>query len=56
MSLKINQDMCVGCGACAGACPESFGINAEGKAEVLAESLCADNGLASCPVGAISVE
>ena len=58
MSIKVNQELCIGCGACASLCPDVFKINDAGKAEVIAEENidCAKDAAASCPVQAISVE
>ena len=33
VKLKVNKDVCIGCGACVGALPEAFTFDAEGKAE-----------------------
>ncbi len=56
--VKINSEACIGCGLCAATCPESFAINGEGKAEVIAD---VDDGMVdtvveSCPVAAIEKE
>lgn len=59
MSININKDLCIGCGACAAVCPASFQLNQdEGKAEVISQEDkdCAKNAEQGCPVQAISVE
>lgn len=38
MKLEVNQDLCIGCGACQAICPEVFQINDEGYAEVVADA------------------
>lgn len=59
MKVKVNQDACIGCGACEAICPEVFVINDEGL------STCKDSevkeemkdqvqdAIDSCPTGAI---
>ncbi len=57
-SVSINQDQCIGCGACAGTCPAVFSLGASGKAEAGS----AENGseadiesaVAGCPMTAIT--
>ncbi len=58
MSIKINKDLCIGCGTCEALCPDVFKINIEGKSEVIKEDNfgCAKNAMESCPVQAIEVE
>jgi len=58
MPIKVNQDLCIGCGTCEALCPKSFKINAEAKAEVISEEdlPCAKNAAESCPVQAIEVK
>ncbi|MDR1795391.1 MAG: 4Fe-4S binding protein [Erysipelotrichaceae bacterium] len=56
MPVKVNVDVCVGCGACTGVCPVSaLTIGDDGKA-TCDESLCIDCGacVGTCPVEAIS--
>lgn len=58
--IKIDQDLCMGCGACEGAAPEYFQLNDEGKAEVKKqynEEDAADIEAAidGCPGGAIEI-
>ena len=57
---KINKDLCIGCGACAGLCPEVFEMGDDNKAQVKAEADfennadCINNAKDSCPASAIS--
>lgn len=56
--IKIDEDLCDGCGQCVPACAEgSIGI-VDGKARLLAENLCDGLGacLGECPKGALSME
>lgn len=57
MSVKINHDLCIGCGTCEALCPAVFKLNAEGKADVIneKEAACAKNAAESCPTQAIEV-
>lgn len=65
--IKVNKDMCIGCGACTAICSDVFQFNDEGYAEVntdnsdfnaLDEDTKNDvmDALEGCPVGAISKE
>ncbi|HNX11338.1 MAG TPA: ferredoxin [bacterium] len=56
--IKVNQDLCVGCGLCANTCPDTFQMNQAGKSEVISQDNtdCARTAAASCPVEAITVE
>jgi len=58
MAIKVNQELCIGCGACVSLCPDTFKLNDEGKSEVVSQdnTTCAKNAAAGCPVQAISVE
>lgn len=51
----VNEDLCIGCGACVATCPEAFVINDAGKAEATgpADDAAIDEAVASCPAGAI---
>jgi ferredoxin len=56
MSIKVDQEKCVGCGMCAGLCPEVFIMNHDGKSEVIGDNVdCAREAAASCPVEAIII-
>ncbi|WP_424245212.1 ferredoxin [Elusimicrobium posterum] len=56
--IKIDQDKCVGCGACANACHQGAIGMVNGKAKLLKEDHCdgLGNCLPGCPAGAISFE
>jgi len=58
MAIKIDKDMCIGCGACAAECPEGIEMNDEGKAHVKnqEEADKCSSVVDVCPVGAISDE
>lgn len=61
MKAKVDPDMCIGCGLCAGTVPEVFEMNADGKAEAL-DTVTDENqdsvqeAIDSCPSNAISWE
>lgn len=59
-TVKVNKDMCIGCGMCVSVCPNVFEIQDDGKAEVIEgkEKNCseAEEATQMCPVGAISCE
>lgn len=56
--IKIDQEMCNGCGACASACHEGAIDMVEGKAVLTRENYCDGLGdcLPACPTGAITFE
>lgn len=60
MKLKVDKDVCIGCGACQAVAPEVFEIDGDGlakaidseiKEELIDDALDAKEG---CPVDAIS--
>ncbi|HBI16834.1 MAG: hypothetical protein UR60_C0025G0007 [Candidatus Moranbacteria bacterium GW2011_GWF2_34_56] len=58
--VKINEDLCIGCGTCEAICSTVFKMDAEkGKSVVIADE-CGDcdcqEAIDSCPVNAISFE
>jgi ferredoxin len=57
MSISVDQNTCIGCGACASLCPGTFKLGDSGKSEVISQddSECAKNAAQSCPVQAITV-
>lgn len=56
--IRIDQEMCNGCGACAAACHEGAIGMVNGKAKLLREDYCDGLGdcLPACPTNAISFE
>jgi ferredoxin len=60
MKVKVNRELCIGCGLCEESCPEVFALDDEGKAYVLPDadfSNCDLEDVAnSCPAEAISLE
>lgn len=56
--IKINEELCNGCGACASACHEGAIGMADGKARLLKDDYCDGLGdcLPTCPTGAITFE
>ena len=56
--IKIDEEKCNGCGACASACHEGAIDMIDGKAKLVRENYCDGLGdcLPACPVGAISFE
>lgn len=56
--IKINQEKCNGCGACAAACHEGAIQMVDGKAKLTREDYCDGLGdcLPACPTNAISFE
>lgn len=55
--LKVRQNECIACGLCVSLCPDVFGINEAGKAEVINDKNldCARQAANSCPVEAIKL-
>lgn len=62
MKVKVNQDSCIGCGACASICEEVFEIGDEGLSKVKVDKVpegkedSAKEAIESCPTGAIVEE
>ena len=56
--VKINEDLCNGCGVCVTPCVEGAIELVNGKAKVVSDELCDGAGfcLAVCPTGALTVE
>ncbi len=58
MPANVNQDVCIGCGACVAGCPVgALSLNDEGKSHC-EESTCIECGscASTCPVGAIEIK
>lgn len=62
MKVKVNEDACIGCGACAAICDEVFEINDEGISTVRVDEVSENDedackeAIESCPTGAIEEE
>ncbi|MBR3644094.1 MAG: 4Fe-4S binding protein, partial [Parasporobacterium sp.] len=56
--IHIDEDKCIGCGACASACHEGAIEMIDGKAVLTREDYCDGLGdcLPACPAGAITFE
>lgn len=56
MAVKIDKELCVGCGACVDACPVQALTIVDGKVTV-EEATCVDCGacVSVCPVEALSL-
>ena len=62
MRVKVDQELCISCGACIDVCPEVFDWNDDEKAHSIVEEVPAEmedqanEALESCPTDAISEE
>lgn len=56
--IKIDEDLCNGCGACVPGCPEGALQIIDGKARLVSDLFCDGLGacIGECPMGAITVE
>ena len=58
MTIKVDKEKCIGCGACAAVCPDVFEMK-EGKAYVKkanSKEDCVKDAEESCPVQAIAIK
>ena len=59
MKLKVNKDLCIGCGACQAVAPEVFEIDDDGLAATIVEEIPEDikddaiDAKEGCPTDAI---
>ena len=58
MSIKVDPNLCIGCGTCVAMCPDVFQMNSEAKAEAISQENtdCAKRAAEACPAQAIIVE
>lgn len=62
MKVKVNEDACIGCGACVAICEKVFAFNDEGVSVVKVDKVekeeeeTVQEAINSCPTGAISKE
>jgi len=58
MSIRVDQQKCIGCGRCTEICPDVFRLNKNGKSEVASKTNidCAMKAADECPTEAIFVE
>ena len=56
--VKVDENTCIGCGACVAMAPETFEFNEKGISSVITSETTenAKEAAEACPVGAISVE
>ena len=62
MKVKVNQEACIGCGACLAIAENVFEMNEDGLSQVKVDEVPEDDqeqakeAVESCPTGAISEE
>ena len=59
--LKVDENLCIGCGACKNAAPDDFVINSQGLSEAKNKEVSEDNkavieAVEICQTGAITLE
>ena len=56
--VRIDEELCTGCGVCVSPCAEGAIVLVDGKARVVREELCDGAGfcLGVCPTGALTIE
>lgn len=61
MKPVVDEDLCIGCGACEDLCPEVFRLEDDGLAHVIADNVipemydCVRDAADACPVTAITI-
>lgn len=56
--IKVDENTCIGCGACVAIAGENFDFNEAGLSEVTSQEITdsAREAVGACPVGAITIE
>ena len=66
--IKLERELCIGCGSCAAVCPKHFEMSDDGKSHIVSttkqevEELevekveCAETAAETCPVQCIHIE
>jgi len=57
--IIVDQELCIGCGACVNLCPDVFELDDNGISKVISdecENCDCEMVINSCPVGAIKIE
>ena len=56
--IKVDKELCIGCGACAATCPDTFEINDDMLAEVIKDEVTEEviEAVENCPTEAIKIE
>lgn len=58
MTIRVDKELCIGCGTCSAMCPDVFAMDADGKSEVISQENmdCARNAASACPTQAIKLD
>jgi len=59
VEVSVDEEKCIGCGACVSICPDVFEIGDNGKSHPKVKETneeCAEDARDACPVGAIVVD
>lgn len=57
--VEVDEDTCIGCGACVAICPDVYEMNDNGKSVAKTKKTdkeCAKEASDSCPVSAIKIK
>ena len=61
MKAKVDEDLCIGCGACEDVCPDVFRLEDDGLSHVITENPseelyeCIRDASDGCPTSAITI-
>lgn len=59
MKLRVDKELCIGCGACAAVCPDCFEFDDDGQAKCTVDEIPSEleedalDAKEGCPTGAI---